>query len=325
VREAVRQFDLALAEAPGNPRARYFRALMRLALGDMPDAWAEHEARLELPALVSGLGRYLRPRWTGEQDLAGKSILLHAEQGLGDTIQFVRYVPLVQARGATVLLAVQRGLGALCRGVCAAVFETGDALPDFDLHCPLLSLPAAFGTAIDTIPATMPYLAADPAIQAQWAERLGPWKKMRIGLAWSGSAGHAADRGRSIPFELLEPLLRRGDVEWHAVQRDVPRTDLMGARDHGALLTDFAQTAALVREMDMVITVDTAVAHLAGALHMNTWVMLPHAADWRWMQDREDSPWYPSLRLFRQKNRGHWAPVLESVSRNLDAWAIPRG
>lgn len=325
VREAIAHYDLALAEDPTSARARYFRALMRLKLGDMPDAWADHEARLGLPALAPGIRQFPRPMWTGAQDVAGKTVLLHAEQSFGDTIQFVRYVPLIEARGATVLLAVQRGLGALCRSVTRHVFEPGSVLPPFDLHCSLLSLPAAFGTGIATVPATMPYLKLDPAIEAQWAARLGPWRKMRIGLAWAARNGPAPDPARSVPFAMLEPLLRRADIEWHLVQREPPAGDLMGAVDHSALLTDFAQTAALLGAMDMVVTVDTAIAHLAGALHMNTWLMLPLAADWRWMQDRDDSLWYPSVRLFRQKRRGQWAPVLEAVSRNLDAWAVPRG
>jgi tetratricopeptide (TPR) repeat protein len=329
--EAVRQYDLALGLDPGNPRARYFRGIMRLALGMMPDAWADHEARLEMRAVLSGTRAFDRPRWTGAQDLAGRTILLHAEQGLGDTIQFVRYAPLVAARGARVLVEVQQGLGSLLNHTGFAVFELGDALPAFDLHCSLVSLPAAFATSQASIPASVPYIAPAPDTVAAWARRLGPWRKMRVGFAWSGSAGHAADTDRTMPLDTLAPLLGRGDIECHAVQRDIRDSDRDAMRaflhlaDHSAALTDFEQTAGLLAQMDLVITVDTAVAHLAGAMNVPAWVMLPHAADWRWMRDRDDSPWYPSVRLFRQKRRGEWASVIDPVARNLDQWAIQRG
>lgn len=324
-REAIRQFDLALEMQPGNPRAHYFRALMRLSLGLMPDAWAEHEARLTLPASLSGSRFFTETRWTGEQDLNGRTILLHAEQGLGDTIQFIRYVPLVTARGATVLVEVQHDMRRLCSGILRAtqVFEAGEALPPFDLHCPLMSLPAAFGTDVDSIPSAVPYLRVDPAIKAAWSDALGPRRKMRVGLAWSGSAQHAADRNRSVPLNLLAPLLHRTDIAWHIIQRDIRDADRqpMDAfpllSDHSAALTDFSQTAGLIACLDMVISVDTSVAHLAGALNVPVWLMLAHAADWRWMQDRDNSPWYPSARLFRQKQRGDWAAVIQQISMGL--------
>jgi tetratricopeptide (TPR) repeat protein len=332
-KEAIRQFDLALALQPGNVRARYFRGLMRLALGQMPDAWAEHEARLALPASMSGVRAFPGPVWTGREDLSGRTILLSTEQGLGDAIQFVRYVPMVAARGATVLLEVQRGLGALFRTIPGVIqlFEVGDPLPDFDVHCSLMSLPAAFGTDLHTIPSAMPYLSAAPALLAEWSRRLGPWQKMRVGLAWSGSVQHADDRNRSIPPGLLEPLLKRTDIACHVIQRDIRDADRQAMAgfpdlaDHGSVLSDFAQTAALLASMDLIVTVDTAVAHLAGALNIPAWVMLAHSADWRWMQNRDDSPWYPSLRLFRQKQRGGWHGVIEQVAANLDQWAIRRG
>jgi tetratricopeptide (TPR) repeat protein len=332
-KEAIRQYDLALALQPGNVRARYFRGLMRLTLGQMPDAWAEHEARLALPASMSGVRRFPGPIWTGGEDLSGRTILLSSEQGFGDTIQFVRYVPIIAARGANVLLEVQRGLGTLFRTIPGVkqIFEVGDPLPGFDLHCSLMSLPAAFGSDLGTIPSTVPYLTADPALVAEWSRALGPWRKMRVGLAWSGSVQHAADRNRSIPLALLTPLLTRTDVACHVIQREIhdadrqAMIDFPALADHSVSLTDFAQTAALVASMDMIISVDTAVTHLAGALNMSTWVMLAHSADWRWMRDRDDSPWYPSLRLFRQKQRGDWHTVIEQVTDNLDQWAIRRG
>jgi tetratricopeptide (TPR) repeat protein len=329
--EAIRQYDLALALEPGNARARYFRGLMRLTLGIMPDAWEGHEARLELPTALAGTKAFGCPRWTGEPHPAGRTILLHAEQGFGDTIQFIRYVPLVEALGFNVIVEVQRGLGTLLQTIGGRVAEAGDALPAFDLHCPLMSLPAAFATDLASIPAKVPYLVASPGISAAWARTLGPWRKMRVGLAWSGSPGHAADASRSMPLDALAPLLNRGDIECHVVQRDLRDSDRRIMRefpnlaDHSAALTDFGQTAGLLAQMDLIVTVDTVVAHLAGALAIPAWVMLAHAADWRWMRDRDDSPWYPSVRLFRQKRRGDWPSVLEPVARNLDQWAIRRG
>jgi tetratricopeptide (TPR) repeat protein len=332
-KEAIRQYDLALTLQPDNTRTHYFRSLMRLTLGQMPDAWAEHEARLALPASMSGVRAISGPIWTGREDLAGRTILLSAEQGFGDAIQFVRYVPMVAARGATVLLEVQRGLGTLFRSISGVtqIFEVGEPLPGSDLHCPLMSLPAAFETDLHSIPSTVPYLSADPALVAAWSHVLGPWQKMRIGLAWSGSMQHADDLNRSIPLGLLTPLLRRTDIVCYVIQPNISANDRQAMAafptliDHSAGLTDFARTAALIASMDMIIAVDTAVTHLAGALNMSTWVMLTHSADWRWMRDRDDSPWCPSLRLFRQKQRGDWHTVIEQVGANLDQWAIRRG
>jgi Flp pilus assembly protein TadD len=326
VHEAIREYDLALALQPDNPRARYFRGLMRLSLGTMPDAWTEHEVRFMVPGLVTGARTFPQPRWMGGEDLAGKTILLHAEQGFGDTIQFIRYVPMVAALGATVLVEVQRGLRSFCETIEGAgkVFEAGDDLPAFDLHCSLMSLPAAFQTDLRSIPAAVPYLTARAAA-------LGPWEKMRVGLAWSGSAQHAADRNRSAPLAALVPLLDRSDIECHVIQREIQDADRETMRrfpsliDHSGELTDFGRTASVIASMDLIVSVDTVSLHLAGALNMSTWAMLAHGADWRWMRDRDDSPWYPSLRLFRQKRRGDWSSVVEQIDANLDQWAIRRG
>lgn len=332
-KEALKQYELARAIRSDDPRARYYESLMRLTLGEMPAGWDAHEARLSLP--LGFLARRVddhRP-WRGEPGIQGRVILLHAEQGLGDTLQFVRYAPLVAEHGATVLLEVQPGLRPLLETMpgVAAVHEQGDALPPYDLQCPLMSLPAAFRTSLDTIPHAVPYLVPRADLVAAWARRLGPWKKMRIGLAWSGSQGHANDINRSIPLATLAPLLGRPDVEWHIIQRDIRDTDRAaldeqdGLVDHSATLTDFAETAALVSQLDLVVAVDTALAHLAGGLGKPAWIMLPHAADWRWMTGRSDSPWYPTLRLFRQPKAGDWESVTREMGRQLDLWAVPHG
>ncbi|HET6605916.1 MAG TPA: tetratricopeptide repeat-containing glycosyltransferase family protein, partial [Rhodopila sp.] len=270
--EALRQYDLALAHRPDNARARYFRGLVRLALGQMPDAWAEHEARFDLPPVVSGSRAFTSPGWLSGTEVADKTVLLHPEQGLGDTIQFTRYVPLVQALGAAVVLEVQPGLAGLCRFPGVTVLETGSDLPPHDLHISLMSLPAIFRTDLTTIPASTPYLAVDAGMSASWASALGPWKRMRVGLAWSGNPSHASDTARSMPLKLLKPLLDRTDIECHVVQRDIREGDDLsawpGLIDHHADLTDFARTAGLLANMDLVITVDTVIAHLAGALNI---------------------------------------------------------
>jgi hypothetical protein len=191
-----------------------------------------------------------------------------------------------------------------------------------------MSLPAIFQTTLETIPAEAPYLHQDAASSSAWASRLGPWKRMRVGIAWSGSTTHDADASRSMPLATLAPLLNRPDIECHVLQHDIRSTDDLAAFpdliDHHETLKNFGIIAGLLANMDLVITVDTVIAHLAGALNIPAWVMLAHSPDWRWLRGREDSPWYPSLRLFRQKSRGNWASVLDAVAANLNAWAIRR-
>ena len=332
-KEAIHQYRLALALKPGDPRVRYFDSLTRLSLGEWPEAWAGHECRLQLPLGVAGRRHFPQPWWRGESGIQGRSILLHAEQGLGDTLQFVRYAPLVAQFGATVLLEVQFGLRSVLDRLpgVSAVFEQGEKLPSFDLQCSLMSLPHVFGTRLDTVPAAIPYLSARPDRVAAWTRVLDPWQRMRVGLAWSGSASHASDRSRSIPLAGLAPLVERTDLEWHVIQRDIRPADRTilddwdQITDNSGSLTDFTETAALISLMDLVITVDTAVAHLAGALGKPVWLLLAHSADWRWLQGRADTPWYPTMRLFRQPRQGDWAAVLTEIGRQLDLWSVRHG
>jgi Flp pilus assembly protein TadD len=327
--EAIAQYRLAQALQPDYPRARYSEALSLLTLGEFRPGWELHEARLADPTTAKGRRESHEAAWRGE-DIAGRTILLHAEQGLGDDIQFVRYVSLVAARGATVLLQVHRGLKSLLRGVSGAdvVLESDEPLPSFDLQCSLMSLPLAFRTELHSIPASVPYLYAEPQRVAAWRERLGPRRRMRIGIVWSGNPSHANDRNRSIPLELLAGLLSRRDVDFHMLQIEVRDSDraalarLPQLHNHIAALREMADTAALTSLMDLVITVDTAAAHLAGALGVPTWVMPPWAADWRWLLDRSDTPWYPTMRLFRQARRGDWGGVLADVAQALDRWSV---
>lgn len=255
--------------------------------------------------------------------------MLFAEQGLGDTLQFCRYASLVKARGARVVLEVQAPLRGLLGGLAGVdqLLAKGEPLPPFDYHCSLMSLPLALGTDIDTIPAPGAYLAAEPARAAAWEERLGARRRPRVGLAWSGNPHHANDHNRSILFTQLAALFEQ-DCDFVSLQKEHRAADLAALDASGVLrvdahLNDFADTAALCELMDLVISVDTSVAHLAGALGKPLWVMLPHVADWRWLTERSDSPWYPEARLFRQERAGGWDGVIAEVANALAA--LPRG
>jgi tetratricopeptide (TPR) repeat protein len=324
--EAIEQFRLAQHMLPGHPRARYSESLSLLALGDFAAGWRKHESRLRDPANMHVWRHSPQPAWQGESDIAGQTLLLHAEQGHGDTIQFVRYVPYVIARGATVLLQVPASLAVWFAGIdgVGAVFAPNDVLPPFDRQCSLMSLPYALRDELDRIPAVVPYLTVDAARVAVWRARLGPQRRMRVGIAWSGNARHNNDRNRSIPLALLARLLSHPDIDFHVLQNDVRAPDqallagLPQVHDHGEALGNFAGSAALASLMDLVLTVDTVFAHLAGALALPTWVMLPWACDWRWQVGRGDSPWYPTMRLFRQRRKGDWPGVLADVARALD-------
>jgi len=266
---------------------------------------------------------FARPLWLGAERIDGTTMLLHHEQGLGDAIRFCRYVPLVAARGARVIIEVEEPLRQLMSGLAGVshCVSKGEALPDFDLHCPLLSLPLAFETRLDTIPSTTPYLRA-PAHGQDWEARLGPKDRPRIGLVWSGNPRHRDDRKRSIELNALSPLF---DVAatFVSLQKDLRAGDeavLMERSDIiklGQSLGSFADTAALLSHLDLVISVDTSVAHLAGAFGRPVWVLLPLVPDWRWLLDRDDSPWYPTARLFRQTDTSDWRGVVKRVRTAL--------
>lgn len=316
-REALRQYALAA----DRPRARYFASLMRLSLGEWPDAWADHELRLTLPEVAATVPPETHPRWMGDPDtVRGKRIMLRSEQGLGDTIQFARYAPLVAALGADVRLDVPPSLQRLLSPL--APLSRGDEA--YDLHCPLMSLPFAFRTTLTTVPTAPAYLHAPDDLVKQWSGRLGPQWKRRIGLAWSGSELHAADASRSIPLAALAPLLNRVDSEFHIIQRDIRAEDrpAMGRFpnlvDHSDALRDFTDTAALASLMDLVIAVDTAPLHLAAAIGCPTWALLGFNADWRWLRNRSETPWYPTMRLFRQPAFGDWHGVIATAAAALD-------
>jgi hypothetical protein len=318
---AIRDYEKAIELKPGCPQANLSLAACRLASGDFERGWPAYEWRWT--HRDAGRPDRTRPLWLGTEPLAGKTILLYSEQGLGDTLQFCRYATLVAERGARVLLAVQPLLVALLKGLdgVSEIFAKGSPLPDYDFQCPLLSLPLAFQTRIDTIPAPRAYLHADKGSVRDWRAKLGPKLRPRVGLAWSGSPKNENDPGRSIPLRLFAPLMQL-PVDFHGLQKEIRPEDRVAAEGFGGLTLheeDFVATAALVQEMDLVISVCSSIAHLAGALGKPVWVMLPQVPDWRWMFDREDSPWYPTAKLYRQERRGDWDGVIARVGKDLPA------
>ena len=322
--EALASYDRALALRPDFADAHYNAALSLLLAGDLERGFEKYEWRWETEQLGGGKRNFSEPLWRGSNDIAGKTILLHAEQGFGDTIQFCRYAPRVASYGARVVLEVQEPLRGLIGTLPGAlsVISRGERLPDFDAHCPLLSLPLAFGTQLMTIPSETPYLRASAQRVMRWGDRLGARRRPRIGLAWSGRPTHKNDHNRSIEFRGLLPLLEF-DATFVSLQRQVRADDAALLQNHsdvlhfGAEFADFADTAALIANLDLVISVDTSVAHLAGALAKPVWVLLPFVPDWRWLLDREDSPWYASARLFRQDDTCAWDGVISRVRAAL--------
>jgi Tfp pilus assembly protein PilF len=325
VNEALENYDRAVAAFPSNGVLHFNRAACLLLLGDFERGLTEYEWRWQRPQAKQH-ERILRlPLWLGDASIAGKTILLHAEQGIGDTIQFCRYASLVAELGAKVLIGVPpplRDLMATIRGVAGIVSQV-DVIPGFDLQCPLLSLPLAFRTRLDTIPAEVPYLFAPQAWRDKWRARLGSRRHFRVGIAWAGNPAHRNDHNRSLTLEQIVGLVPP-NVEFYCLQRDMRPRDIPAlamyphVRYLGADLADFSDTAAVIAEMDLVISVDTSVLHLAGAMGAPAWGLLPSVCDWRWLLDRPDSPWYPSIRLFRQDTHGDWSSVLALVGQELE-------
>jgi tetratricopeptide (TPR) repeat protein len=326
-RQALNQYDAAIADYeraraldPTDRAAPWNECLARLTVGDFAIGWKRWrglEGRW-------GFRRLPQPLWLGDAALSGKTILLYPEQGMGDAIQFVRYAALLAERGAQVVLELPPALAPLLTAVpgVATVVAHGEALPRFNVHAPLCCLPAAFATTLETIPRTTPYLAVPAAKRAQWRAVL-PSGRKRVGLVWAGDAKHGNDRHRSMPLAALRPLLELTGFRFVALQKalrpgDATLLEAMPDVLHiGDRLADFSDTAAIIAELDLVITVDTAVAHLAGALGKPVWILLPFSPDWRWLLDRDDSPWYPTARLFRQSIIGDWANPVDRIRQAL--------
>lgn len=323
---ALASYDRALTIKPDLAEAHWNKSLSLLLRGDFERGWKLNEWRWEgADSSKKQRRNFKQPLWLGAESISDKAILLHSEQGLGDTIQFCRYVKSVAALGARVILEVPKPLFALLSqldGVSELIVRD-TTLPAFDCHCPLLSLPLAFKTNHTDIPSSKSYLSSDGSKVSIWTDRLGRKTKPRIGIAWSGSDLHKSDHRRSIVLSSFLPYLSDA-FEYVSLQKEVRDIDkiTLGAhrniRHFGDELDDFTDTAALCELMDVVISVDTSVAHLSGALGKRTWVLLPYVPDWRWLLDRDDTPWYPSLKLYRQAADRDWAKVFERVARELN-------
>ena len=328
--EAVAQYERALAIHPNYAQAHMNKALTDLLRGDFAAGWRGHEWRWQIDRPLSPRLSLKEPQWRGAP-LNGARILLHSEQGLGDCIQFLRYIPMVQAAGGDVVLEVPRSMRRIAELLphVGDLVVSGEPRPPFDCHCPLMSLPLAFGTTLETIPAQVPYLSA-PQEACRMAEAY-PWPNdgLRVGLVWSGNPKHLKDRRRSIPFSAFEPLIKTQGVHFFSLQVGGVQGALSASGatviDLAPLIEDMGDTAALIAQLDIVITVDTSVAHLAGALGKPVWLLLSNDPDWRWLLERDDSPWYPTAKLFRQLSPGDWPEVIAQVTSALIAVAKTPG
>ena len=331
VDEAIEVFEANLGRRP-SPRGHWSYALALLRSGRFHEGWSQHEFRWLIEPALSSRPQYGIPVWNG-QPLEGKTILVRAEQGIGDTIQMMRYVPALARLGARVLLRAPPGFEALGLGVegLAEVLEQGTTNPPFDYYIPTMSLPGAFRTTLESVPAVVPYIDVDAARRERWSSRLGAATRPRVGLVWAGSPDHLKDRYRSITLDAMRPILSIPAVQFVSLQKGVPRDQIAGIDasanivDLGPELVDLADTAAVIEQLDLVIGVDTAVVHLAGALGRPVWNLVASPCDWRWLEGRDDSPWYPTMRIYRQQPRNDWASATERVGADLSAWvAGPR-
>ena len=327
--QALHSYERALAVNPAAAETHWNRSLCLLQLGQLEAGWAEYEWRWERSRIKASRRTFAQPLWLGDFSINGKTILLHAEQGLGDTLQFCRYAKTVSKLGAKVVLEVPRELMRLMSTLDGVnqLIEAGHALPPFDCHCPLLSLPLACKTDLASIPSKTPYLFADPQASREWHERIAaPAQKcLKVGLVWAGgNRPHVAelrknDARRSITFERLAPILDVPNVRFFSLQKGPAARQLqhddshLDVIDYTEELDDFADTAALVANLDLVISVDTSTAHLAGALDKPVWILNRFDTCWRWMLERTDTPWYAQAKLFRQPALGDWDSVMRNV------------
>jgi tetratricopeptide (TPR) repeat protein len=324
-RKAIEQYRRALSLNPHFADAHVNYSLTLLLTGKFREGWKEYEWRWDSGVLEREKRPFPQPLWDGSK-IAGRTILLHAEQGMGDTLQFIRYAPLVAKRGAKVIVECQPEMKELLASVegVTHLAAKGEPLPDFDVHAPLMRLPLAFGTTLETIPARVPYISINPKLARVWRDRVRPAKSaFKVGLAWAGRPGHVNDRNRSSRLGDFLPLAKVRGVAFYSLQKGeaaretAAPPDGMAVIDETASLNDFADTAALISNLDLVICVDTAVAHLAGAMGKSVWLVLPFVPDWRWLLDREDTPWYPTMKLFRQQRPGDWQSVFRRVAETL--------
>jgi tetratricopeptide (TPR) repeat protein len=332
--EALEQFRMAGRTAPQDADIAFNEAIALLHLGNFAEGWPKYELRWGRRRALERRHAFTQPQWRGEP-VEGRTILIHSEQGFGDTLQFVRYAPLLARRGAKIVLECQPALVRLLSGVegITQVVARGGELPAFDLQCPTMSLPLAFGTTTESIPAAIPYIHPPSESVAQWSKELRANAGPRVGLVWAGDARHydiecaMTDRRRSLALSALAPFLDERGVAFYSLQvgpaskqaQAYPKIiDLTGS------IRDFADTAGLIAHLDLVVSVDTSVAHLVGAMGKPVWVLSRFDNCWRWMHSRDDSSWYPTMRLYRQTAPGDWGPTIERVTRDLAAWARSR-
>jgi tetratricopeptide (TPR) repeat protein len=322
--DAIASFERTIALTPNCAEAYSNQSMCLLQTGQLERGWRLYEWRKKLEQPI-GNRSFAKPLWLGKDDISNRTLFAHWEQGLGDTIQFSRFGELLKARGTKVVMSVQEPLYRLFKQMSPGIqiIHEHDVPTAFDYHCPLMSLPLALGTTLDTIPARQAYLFADESLRNAWRSRLPPKTKPRIGIVWCGSTTHKNDRHRSIDLPALAPLFS-ANVHWISLQKELKEGDiaLLARTDHvvsrSEELTDFSETAAIVDLLDLVISVDTSVAHLAGAMGKPVWILLPYNSDWRWFLDRGDSPWYPTARLFRQDSTRSWGGVIAHVRGALD-------
>jgi hypothetical protein len=323
--EALAGYERAIGVDPQFANAHYNLATLCLKKGDFDRGFREYEWRWKVENLRFYQGRFPQPVWLGDRDISGKTLLFYADQGLGDTVQFCRYVQLAAAAGAKVILQVQKQLVRLLADLDGAdqVIATGDPVPEFDYHSPLCSLPLAFGTNVSSVPAQTPYLRAPPDRVEHWRANIGGATGPKVGLNWAGNPNYGDDAERSILLPRLLPLLVQDELKFFGLQNGLRQGEADILRNEhrlryiGDQITPFEDTAAVVALMDVVISSDTAMVHLAGALGRPVWILLPFQADWRWLLGRTDSPWYPTARLYRQSRAGDWNGVLAEVSDQL--------
>jgi tetratricopeptide (TPR) repeat protein len=326
--ESLTVLNRALDISPGHSGARWNRALCLLTLGRFEDGLADYEARMTInDARYERLRKYDAPLWKKGESIAGQRIFLYTDQGHGDTMQFIRFARQLMQMDAEVVVEVQEPLADLCRSFDPSliVVTKNDPLPAFDVFCPMPSLPHRLDLTVDTIPARVPYLSADPALAAVWRQRLeGLQGRIKVGVTWAGNPQHFNDQNRSIALRTLLPVLESQKVSFVCLQKEKRPGDaeilenlrMLDATEH---FRTFNDTAALVSQLDLVISVDTSVAHLSGALGKPTWILLPFAVDFRWLSNRSDTPWYPTAQLFRQPRFGDWEGAVEQLRQRLSS------
>ncbi|MCX7077706.1 MAG: hypothetical protein NTZ45_13280, partial [Methylococcales bacterium] len=306
--------------------AYWNKSVLHILKGEYLQGWALFEWRWKREECQNKLKNTTKPLWLGESSLKNKTIVIYPEQGFGDYIQFIRYAPMLEQLGAQVILEVPVLLITVVSTLKGqfTFIEKGKELPDFDYHCPVMSLPHAFKTTVDSIPNQVPYFSVNQTKKQTWQARLGEKSQRRVGFVCSGNSGHKNDHNRSILIQSLQFLFDL-PVEFHCLQKEIREEDATfissqkNIHTYTELFEDFSDTAALIDEMDLVISVDTSVAHLAGAIGKETWILLPYVPDYRWMLERKDSPWYPTAKLFRQSAIGEWGDVINDIKQALQS------